>query len=194
MVPILILAAGQGRRLGRVKALAPWKDGTLLDDAVHRGRKASGCVLAAVGAGEPLVRLRTSERPTYWCAVPDWELGQSRALQAGLRSLAMRCAAPGVLVMLVDQPLIPASHLQALVARAERMPQKPVATLANRRRMAPAYLPRRLWPRVFELEGDRGAGRILNAIGADCVICEAAGQDVDTRADLMAARYRAHGI
>ena len=188
MVPILILAAGQGRRLGRIKALAPWTDGTLLDDAVQRARQASSCVLAAVGAGDPLVRFRTGNRPTCWCPVPRWSEGQSRTLKTGLSCLPIRSSWPGVIIMLVDQPLIPASHLQVLVTRARAAPQEAVATLANGRCMAPAYLPRRLWPEVFALNGDRGAGGILNAIGAEGVTCEAAGQDIDTRAELLRAR------
>lgn len=193
MVPILILAAGQGRRLGCIKALAPWMGGTLLDDAVQRGRQASSHVVAAVGAGDPLVRFRTAHRPTCWCPVPDWDQGQSEALKAGLSCLHMGSAWPGALIMLVDQPLIPTSHLQALVARAREAPRRAVATCASGRRMAPAYLPRRLWPDVLALNGDRGAGGILNAVGAASVECEAAGQDIDTRAELMAARARAPG-
>ncbi|TDT39344.1 molybdenum cofactor cytidylyltransferase/nicotine blue oxidoreductase [Halospina denitrificans] len=193
MVPILILAAGQGRRLGRVKALAPWKEGTLLDDALYRGRQASGCLVAAVGAGESLVRSRTGQRPTYWCPVPDWHEGQSRSLQAGLRTLSMKGFWSGALVMLVDQPLIPASHLQALVSQAGKVPDEAVGTCAGNRCMAPAYLPRGLWPRVFQLEGDRGAGGILNALGAKGLECEAAAQDIDTRAELLAARHRERG-
>ena len=189
VVPILILAAGQGRRLGRIKALAPWQQGTLLDDALHRGRQVSDHVCVAVGAGDPLVRFRTSCRPASWCPVPDWYEGQSRSLQAGLRALSMRSCWPGVLVMLVDQPLIPASHLQSLVSQVRQTPHEPVGTWANGRLMAPAYLPRRLWPQVFELEGDRGAGGILNAMGAKCEKCEAAAQDIDTRAELFAARH-----
>ena len=188
LVPVLILAAGQGERLGRVKALAPWKGGTLLDDAVQRGREASSCVFVAVGAGDPLVRFRTRHRPACWCPVADWDEGQSRALIKGLGCVRGRTTWPGALVMLVDQPLIPAGHLQALVAQASRSPGTAVATLADGRRMAPAYLPRWLWPRVFELDGDRGAGGILNAIGAPGVTCEAALEDIDTRADLLNAR------
>jgi len=190
VVPILVLAAGQGRRLGRIKALTPWKEGTLLDDALHRGRQVSDCLCVAVGAGDPLVRFRTSHRPTYWRPVPDWHEGQSRSLQAGLHTLSMRSFWPGALVMLVDQPFIPVSHLQALVSQATRAPHEAVGTGAGGRCMAPAYLPRRLWPQVFQLEGDRGAGGILNAVGAGSVECGAAAQDIDTRADLIAARHR----
>jgi len=54
--------------------------------------------------------------------------------------------------MLVDQPFIPVSHLQALVSQATRAPHEAVGTGAGGRCMAPAYLPRRLWPQVFQLE------------------------------------------
>lgn len=90
--------------------------------------------------------------------------------------------------MLVDQPLIPVGHLQAILVQAGKAPHEPLCTRANGRRMAPAYLPRSLWPKVFQLDGDRGAGGILNAAGASCRACDVAAQDIDTRADLFAAQ------
>lgn len=193
LVPILILAAGQGSRLGRIKALAPWGDGTLLDDAVGRAREVSATVCVAVGAGESLVRSRVRQTPAYWCTVPRWREGQSRSLQAGLGFLSWRCRWPGVMVMLVDQPLVPARHLEALATEAERAPHRAVGTLASGRCMAPAYLPRRLWSSVSRLDGDRGAGGILAAIGARGVACPEAALDIDTRTDLVAARRRLLG-
>lgn len=188
LVPVLILAAGQGRRLGRIKALAPWRGETLLDDALQRARSFTDTVCVAVGAGEPLVRARVRATPTYWCSVPDWQEGQSRSLQAGLRFLSWRSRWPGALVMLVDQPLVPVDHLRALASQACREPSRAVGTDASGRRMAPAYLPRGLWPAVFGLDGDRGAGGILRTCGAVEIACEEASQDIDTRAELAAAR------
>ena len=190
VVPVLILAAGRGRRMERVKALAPWQGETLLDAAMRQARSVSDSTTVAVGAGDPLVRFRVCHRPRYWCPVSGWRRGQSESLRAGLRFVGIRHQWPGALVMLVDQPLIPDAHLQALAREALCRPHEVVATQAAGRAMAPAYLPRWIWPGVARLSGDQGAGAVLNAMKPRVVPCAAAQLDVDTPQQLAEARAR----
>jgi len=172
----------------RIKALAPWDGKTLLDAAINQASSITDCVAVAVGAGDPLVRCRIRDRPRYWCRVGLWQKGQSESLKAGLRFLRVREAPTGILVMLVDQPLIPREHLQALAAEAARHPGEVIATRARGRAMAPAYLPRKLWPQLNRLTGDRGAGAIINRARSIQFPCDQAALDVDTLTQLHAAR------
>ena len=176
--------------MGRVKALAPWQGETLLDAAMSQAGSVSDSTTVAVGAGDPLIRFRVRYRPRYWCPVSGWRKGQSESLKAGLSFVGIRNQAPGVLVMLVDQPLIPGTHLQALAREALLHPHEVVATQATDRAMAPAYLPRWLWPRLARLSGDQGAGVVLNAMMPRVVSCTEAQLDVDTPLQLAKARDR----
>jgi len=183
---VIILAAGAGRRLGRVKAMATWGDGTLLDAAIIQARQLSRRVIVVAGAGYPLVRFRTRHTPDYWCYNPDWEQGQASSLQAGIASLPG--GACGALVMLVDQPLIPLGHYQALLAAARAHPGHAVATQAGARIMAPAWLPAALFAEIAGLTGDQGARQILRKTAPQVVACDAALMDVDTPERLSAAK------
>ncbi|MBW3225860.1 nucleotidyltransferase family protein [Marinobacter adhaerens] len=189
--PALILAAGASSRLGRPKALLPLASGegtdtdcrnrTLLDAAIGQGRILSPEVRVVCGAWYPLIRFRCRRQPSSWLRAPDWQEGISASLSAGLRSLGP--AVKGVFVLVADQPLLDLNALEAFGKAARCVPEQPIAADYGGRPGVPAYLPRWLWPLVLDLEGDRGAGRLLAEVRATRVDIPGIHDDVDTPAD-----------
>lgn len=189
--PVLILAAGASSRLGRPKALLPLMPGnraetdsrnhTLLDAAIGQGRVLSPDIRVVCGAWYPLIRFRCRRQPSSWLRVPDWHEGMSASLSAGLRSLGP--AVKGVFVLVADQPLLDLNALAAFGKAARCVPEQPIAADYGGRPGVPAYLPRWLWPLVLDLEGDRGAGRLLAEVRATRVDIPGVHDDVDTPAD-----------
>ncbi|HAU19564.1 MAG TPA: nucleotidyltransferase family protein [Marinobacter adhaerens] len=189
--PALILAAGASSRLGRPKALLPLASGdgtdtdcrnrTLLDAAIAQGRILSPEVRVVCGAWYPLIRFRCRRQPSSWLRAPDWQEGISASLSAGLRSLGP--AVKGVFVLVADQPLLDLNALEAFGKAARSVPEQPIAADYGGRPGVPAYLPRWLWPLVLDLEGDRGAGRLLAEVRATRVDIPGIHDDVDTPAD-----------
>lgn len=180
-IPVLILAAGASRRMGRAKQLMPWGAGILMDQAIRQARMVSSCVIVVAGAHYPLVRYRSRCALPRWVYTPDWTLGMSASLQAGLQSLPPGC--PGVFVMLADQPLLSAEGLHTLAAEAHACPGQVLAADYDGRPGAPAYLPRALWPEVMALEGDQGASGVLCRHRARRIGVGGVWDDVDTPAD-----------
>ena len=186
-----ILAAGASSRLGRPKALLPLASGdgtdtdcrnrTLLDAAIAQGRILSPEVRVVCGAWYPLIRFRCRRQPSSWLRAPDWQEGISASLSAGLRSLGP--AVKGVFVLVADQPLLDLNALEAFGKAARCVPEQPIAADYGGRPGVPAYLPRWLWPLVLDLEGDRGAGRLLAEVRATRVDIPGIHDDVDTPAD-----------
>ena len=189
--PVLILAAGASSRLGRPKALLPLASGdgtdtdcrnrTLLDAAIAQGRILSPEVRVVCGAWYPLIRFRCRRQPSSWLRAPDWQEGISASLSAGLRSLGP--AVKGVFVLVADQPLLDLNALEAFGKAARCVPEQPIAADCGGRPGVPAYLPRWLWPLVLDLEGDRGAGRLLAEVRTTRVDIPGIHDDVDTPAD-----------
>jgi len=194
--PVLILAAGASSRLGRPKALLPLASGegtdtdcrnrTLLDVAIAQGRILSPEVRVVCGAWYPLIRFRCRRQPSSWLRAPDWQEGISASLSAGLRSLGP--AVKGVFVLVADQPLLDLNALEAFGKAARCVPEQPIAADYGGRPGVPAYLPRWLWPLVLDLEGDRGAGRLLAEVRATRVDIPGIHDDVDTPADWQRIR------
>lgn len=179
--PALVLAAGASRRLGRAKALLPLNSGTLMDHAIRQAKRLGGPVTVVSGAWYPLMRYRCRAQPSAWVIARDWRKGMSASLKAGVSSLGP--GAKGVFIMLLDQPLIGAESLAALGEAARGDPAQAFAADIHGKPGAPAYIPRRLWPQIMALEGDRGAAAVLASDGATRIVMAGAGSDVDTPGD-----------
>lgn len=189
-IPALVLAAGASARLGRPKALLglPGREGTLMASAVAQARLLTPEVRVVVGARYPRVRFRSGAQPSRWIVCRQWEEGMSASLKAGLRSFGPRPI--GVYVLVVDQPLLDPAALQAFAERVRRNPGLPWAADYGGKPGVPAFIPRSLWDRVFGLEGDRGAGRLLSEWRAG--LCDMPGvhDDVDTDQDWRRIRQQ----
>ncbi len=179
--PVLVLAAGASRRMGRSKALLPAHSGTLLDHAIGQAKLLGAPVTVITGCWYPLVRYRCRVYPSAWIYNRDWCKGMSASLKAGVGSMGPQ--AKGVFVVLLDQPLIESCALTALAQAARSNPSQPFAADMQGAPGAPAYIPRRLWPQVMMLEGDKGAAAILARNGATRIAMAGAGSDVDTPGD-----------
>ncbi|MCL7944947.1 nucleotidyltransferase family protein [Marinobacter sp. ATCH36] len=186
--PVLVLAAGASHRMGGSKALLPVHSGTLLDHAIGQARQLGAPVTVVAGGWYPLVRYRCRVQPSSWVFAQNWRIGMSASLKAGLASLAP--GAKGVFVVLLDQPLIEVNSLHALADAARNNPSQPFAADMQGKPGAPAYIPRRLWPQVMMLEGDRGAAGVLAGNGAGRIAMAGASLDVDTPADWHRVRRR----
>ena len=189
----IVLAAGAGSRFGGGKLLAPWRGGLLLDGALAaalaspvRGVSLVWGADAAVGEAAHAFAARTgaSERLRLIHA-PRHAEGLSASLAAGIESLPPD--AEGVFVFLGDMPRIPAG-IAALMADALARGAAAVAAEFQGRRGHPVLFAKPLWPHLVTLNGDRGAGELLRALGDAVALVPAPDDgvlyDVDRREDL----------
>ncbi|HEX6469285.1 MAG TPA: nucleotidyltransferase family protein [Streptosporangiaceae bacterium] len=183
----LLLAAGEGRRFGRPKALVEF-DGERLVDRGVRTLRDGGCgpVIVVMGAAAIEV-IGAVVVPN-----PDWRSGMGSSLRAGLAALPPGC--PAVVIALVDQPLVTADAVRRLVEAYRRGAGVAVATYGGRPRN-PVLIAARHFAAVGESAvGDAGARAFLRAHPelVTSVACDdvAAPDDIDTPADLAALRTR----
>jgi nicotine blue oxidoreductase len=177
----VLLAAGQGSRLGTPKAVVELGGRRLADRGVQLLRDGGAApVLVVTGAVQIAVPgARTVHNP-------DWPTGMGSSLAAGLRALPGDCAA--AVIALVDQPLIGAEAVRRLIAAYQNGAEVVVATYHGEPRN-PVLLARRHWAGVLGMAvGDAGARPYLRA-HPDLVTqveCADTGRpdDVDTPQDL----------
>ncbi len=156
MIAAVILAAGEGRRMGGPKALLHIDGETLLRRAT-RAALAAGCdpVVAVIGAWDP--DLDGVEVQTV--VNTDAHEGMASSIRRGIAVLPAKVDA--ALLLTVDQPAVDAELLKNLLALAARAPERPTACAYAGTLGIPAVLPRRLFPDLLALSGDRGAKAIL---------------------------------
>lgn len=189
----LVLAAGGGRRLGgRPKALLPHRGRPLIEHAVQALRE-GGCapvyvVLGAAPPDEVRARTRLDDPHCVLLDNPDWAEGMGSSLRLGLRTLAARSGAGGVVVSLVDQPRVGADAV-ARVRGAFRSADSLAAAAYSGRRGHPVLLGSAHWGEIAErARGDRGARDFLREHTDVLTLVEcgdiADPADIDTPADL----------
>lgn len=184
----LLLAAGEGTRLGRPKALVEVGGERLADRGV-RLLTAAGCrpvtvVLGAAVTDVPGARVVVN---------PDWPSGMGSSLRVGLA--AMPESADAVVIALVDQPGIGVEVLHRLLRAYRAGGDAAVAAYQGAPRN-PVLLAREHWTAAArDAVGDTGARRFLRARPELVTLVEcgdiATPADVDTPEDL--ARLTARG-
>lgn len=104
----VLLAAGESRRMARLKALLPWQGTTLLDHQVST-LKSAGVhrVVVVLGArAESLRPIVAGREGVTWVVNPRYAQGKTTSIKAGLASLGPE--PPGAVLFLnVDQPRSP---------------------------------------------------------------------------------------
>ena len=167
----LLLAAGAGIRFGGGKLLAPWRGASVLDGALAAAFAAPARRVTVVWGADQ----RVPEAARVWALAHGqagrlglvearaYTDGLSASLKAGLSALQPDCA--GVFVFLGDMPRIPPSVLKPL-AKAVAAGAPAAAPAFEGRRGHPVLLGRALFADLSGLEGDRGAGRLLDRLGA----------------------------
>lgn len=181
----LLLAAGEGRRFGRPKALVEFGGERLVDRGV-RMLRAAGCnpIIVVMGAA-PIEAIGAIVVPN-----PDWRTGMGSSLRTGLATLPPGC--PAVVIALIDQPLVTAVAVQRLIEAYQRGARTAVATYGGAPRN-PVLIAAAHFAAVRESAvGDVGARAFLRAHPelVTKVPCDdvAAPDDIDTPEDLAALR------
>jgi len=203
----VLLAAGEGKRLGTPKALVELGGRRLVDRGADLLREGGTAPVLVVTGAVPVSVPGVTVVPN-----PDWRTGMGSSLAAGLRALlalggdplepplptsprdfvARAGALPGdcaaAVIALVDQPLIGPEVVRRLVAAHRAGAELVVAAYGGRARN-PVLLARGHWAGVLAAaEGDAGARPYLRAHPGLVTLVECADigrpDDVDTPEDL----------
>lgn len=192
----VLLAAGGSQRMGRPKALLPYRDRTLLQHAVE--------TLCATACSPRIVVISPEIERSCWqmkdvdvalVVNPDPLRGLSSSLRLALHAIEGSIGKEGtegaeevepiegILITLVDQPLITTEHLQAVLAAGAETGL--AATSWPTTYGPPVYLYRSFFPLLKELRGDSGAKKILssNLDSVRMIEFAGAGLDIDDSAD-----------
>ena len=115
----------------------------------------------------------------------NWQEGMASSIREGVKTILNK-KIQHILILLADQPLVTAAHLQNLVEKHLKSEVDATFSKYDNDLGVPAIFKRPLFPDLLDLKGDHGAKRLLNNKDLDYgyVAYEKGNFDVDTLEDL----------
>lgn len=185
-VAAVVLAAGESSRFGGNKLLAPL-DGEPVVRAVVANAAAGGVdeVVVVLGRNAAEVREAVGHPGARFVVNDRYSEGMSTSIRAGIAALTS--AIDAALIVLGDQPRLPAGVIPALLARYRHDRPAAVVPLYRGTPANPVLFDRSLFAGLGSLRGDRGARTLIDGLRggvAEVVFDHDVPADVDTPGDL----------
>jgi molybdenum cofactor cytidylyltransferase len=182
---ILLLAAGESRRMGTPKQLLEFGGKPLLRHSAEVAL-ACGCgpVIVVLGALEQEMRAALVGLPVAVAINDRWPEGMGTSIQAGLLALD-GLEVSGAIVALADQPFVTAEFLRGLTSTGKRIAAARYAGTVG----VPVYFAKSAFPLLEALKPDQGCKGVILGNPEDRVLidCPEAEVDIDTPEEYAAA-------
>ncbi len=163
MIGIILLAAGSSSRMGQSKQLLKIEGEQLLlkSTKLALASKANK-VIVVLGANESAHRKVIEQLPIEIITNKDWQQGMGSSLKKGMKELLL--IAPkmeAVLVMVCDQPLLTAEHLNQIIKKFELTKSPIVASYYSGSAGVPALFYKSLFEKLLNVDDQSGAKKII---------------------------------
>lgn len=184
---VVILAAGSSSRLGAPKQLLLYKNKTLLQHTLDQVLPLSfDSYVLMLGAQADSIQPTLEPGPFEVVVNHNWPEGIASSIRTGLeRSMALRPDLEHLLVLLCDQPFVSTRLIQELVDTHLRSGKNITACCYQDAVGVPAMFSKAMFPELLQLQGDRGANRLIRQYPDDVAVVpfEQGSIDVDTEED-----------
>lgn len=171
----IVLAAGSGKRFGGGKLTSSWGEGLLLDAALAAAFASPARTVSVVWGADG----RVLEAASRWASrngqasrlrmvhARDHVEGMAASMRAGVEGLPRDCA--GAFLFLGDMPKVP-HDLPAKLALALAAGAWAATPVCGDRRGHPVLFGVKLFAVLKTQTGDRGASKLLDALGEDLAL------------------------
>lgn len=181
----IVLAAGTSSRFGATKQLADVAGIPMVRRAVLTANEAFGSATLVVAGHEHGSILDACRETQGFVIINEaFARGIGTSIARGVASLTH--VASAVVVLLADQPLVPASHLRAMLHQWSGAHDQIIATGFAGTKGPPVLFPSACFADLCALDGDNGGRALLSddRFRVATIDCDDAAMDVDTPADL----------
>jgi molybdenum cofactor cytidylyltransferase len=183
-IAILILAAGESKRMHGIKQLLPWKNTSLLGNAIEQALQSKGDqVYVVLGANTNRIAPTLAHYNIQTIENKKWKNGLGNSIAAGVNYIKENQAHyDAILITLADQPLIDAAYYNLLIDTYSQKQAKIIASETNNSPCVPAIFDALYFEKLSQLDQDKGAKEILIAAHKEVYRLPAAANlmDVDT--------------
>lgn len=162
-IEVMIMAAGASRRLGQPKQLLEYKGDTLIRRISKEAIKANiGNVTVITGFDHAEMEMGIAGLDLNIFYNEEWEEGLGASIRNGLKhALKQNPASNAVLLSMVDQPYVDATHLRKLTNAYDSARPMIIASAYSGTFGVPVLIDSFYFDMLSELKGDEGGKKIL---------------------------------
>ena len=183
-IAIVVLAAGNAKRMGQSKQLLRWGDSTLLGSTVKTILSTDADkVFVVLGAYSDEIRDKVDLSETIVLVNENWQQGLGSSIALAVAVINEKYSGiNAVLFTLADQPFISNIHLNTIMKLHIKEEQAIIITRKEEYRGVPVLFPRKFFPELMLLSNDEGAKQIVanNKNQVEEVLTQDEVEDIDT--------------
>jgi molybdenum cofactor cytidylyltransferase len=163
-IAIVILAAGESKRLGSPKQLLPWKETILINHIIDNTVSTKqGEVFLVLGAYREQIQPKINASVTILIN-ENWRSGMGTSINTAIDYLKDIDNIQGVLFLLVDQPLVSTEDISLLVETFKNNSAKIIVSQYPDGRLGvPAIFSSIYFEELNEFKEDMGARKLINS-------------------------------
>jgi len=160
---IALLAAGQASRFGSPKQLAKYQGKTFIERSIALLDSIECEPLIITGAHHTVINeyLSSVSKGSYAFFNQDWQQGMSSSIKAAVRQCPDNC--DGVMFITVDQIQLTQADIQSLIDLWHKDISSIVCAEYAGHRGVPAIFPKQYFPKLLELQDDKGARNLIKS-------------------------------
>lgn len=186
-IGLVLLAAGESRRLGTPKQLLKFNEKTLLRHSAEMAL-ASVCspVCIVLGARSDEIRVEIEDLPIEIVTNENWQNGMSSSLEIGLQKLLeITPNLSAIVIQLCDQPFINSTIINCLAETFQKTNAPIIASEYAETLGVPALFANSMFDELANLSTENGAKKIIRKHLASVVKISVpqAEIDIDTNED-----------
>ena len=183
-VPIILLAAGASSRMGQPKQLLPWGEQTLIEHQIQTLMQSGESVIVVLGAHADRIWPVVEKYPVTIVLNDDWETGMAGSIACGINEIGLQHPnADGILITLVDQPLISIGHFNGILNAFEEGCRQIIASTSSEGWLGvPALFDKCYFSELRNLQGEKGAKTLIQQYPTQIktLECNEIIRDIDT--------------
>jgi molybdenum cofactor cytidylyltransferase len=160
MINAIVLAAGQSKRMGKLKPLLRFKDQTFLEHIISVLKNCDvDKITVVLGAGADKIKQSADLLGTNIVINKDYQKGQLSSLIAAIKQIPQDTQA--ILLCLVDNPFITEEVINKIVRKFKETNSPIIVPVFDKKRGHPTLFSKSLFNELLNAPQDKGARHVL---------------------------------
>ena len=162
MINAIILAAGESKRMGKLKPLLRFKDKTFLEQIISEFKLSDVDRITVVLGAEAETVIKSVDLSDINLVInKEYLKGQLSSLIAGLKDVPKDTGA--ILICLVDNPFITKEIVNSIIRRFKETGEKIIIPVFNKKRGHPALFAESLFNELLNAPEEKGARYVVHS-------------------------------